>query len=312
MTFQNLRMNKPITLLVLLVLTSAPCLAQGKQPVPVCRQTTFAAFKPLPTLSYDCPADPNESDDKILTIPDRLEALSETTTELESFAAAAWWRADVAELNACEIHGQAGDLTAEEKENYTSGDYGFRLFGNNSVRLVLLADPCYQTGYNGSVAFLLSREHSGVFVTRILDGYYSRIDNSVGVDFATLDGRQIIEVSTANSMPPWATNYYFVIDPRTHRAVPRKIFRKGRTLTNEISSALILGEPEDFGLPRDAKDLQVIDRNRLLPSFSSYSDTFAAGDVDARKLKRTVYHWNGRFYAEAKVHSRRRSSTVRP
>jgi hypothetical protein len=253
----------------------------------------------LPALSYQCPQRFDESDEKILKVPERIEALNRLARELESFTDAAWWQAQVEDLNACEMHGETGDLDAEEKASLTRGDYPIRLFGNQSLRLIMVTDPCYQTGYNGSVAFLLYREGSRVFVTRILDGNYSRVDNSVGFDFANFNGQQIIEVSTSNSMPPSVTDRYFVIDPRTRRAVPRKIFKVGRTLTNQISSAIILGEPAELGLPRNAQDMQLIRGNRLLPSFSTYAEVFAG---NGRRLKRTVYRWNGRFYSEVGKH----------
>ena len=293
MTMPHLK--KISLLLVLLGLSCVPCLGQ-KQRVPVCSQATFAAFRRLPELSYLCPQRFDESDEEILRVPERIAALNKLAGELESFTDAAWWQARVEDLNACEMHGEAGDLDAEEKASLTRGDYPISLFGNQSLRLIMVTDPCYQTGYNGSVAFLLYREGGRVFVTRVLDGNYSRVDNSVGFDFANLNGQPIIEVSTSNSMPPSVKNYYFVIDPKTHRAVPQKIFKMGRKLTNQISSAMILGEPTELGLPRNAQDMQLIRRHRLLPSFSTYTEVFVG---DGRKLKRTVYRWNGRFYARA-------------
>jgi hypothetical protein len=295
-------MNKriAIALFVLPALSALPCLAQRNQRVPVCRGTTFAGFKPLPELSYDCSEGLTESDEKILTLPERVEALSKATRELESFTDASWWQADVDELNACEVHGQAGQLSAEEKEKYRSGDYRFGLFGNGSMRLVLLYDPCYQTGYNGSVAFLLYRTAGKVYVTRLLDGYHSRIDNSVGFDFAVMNGEQIIEISTANNMTPSMTNYYFVIDPRSHKAVPKNLFKKGKALTNEIRSAMIIGEPGELGLPRGARDMQIISRHRLLLTFRTYEEAYVDGEGIGRKLSQTVFRWNGRFYASTR------------
>jgi hypothetical protein len=280
--------------MVLLGLSTVPCLAQ-KQRVPLCRQSTFAALKKLPQLNYECPNGLIDTDDKILKLPARLSEVTRIVRELESFNDAAWWRTDVAELNACDLHGQAGQLTAEEKESYTSGDYRIGLFGNHAIRMITVTDPCYQTGYNGSVAFLLYREGDRVSVTKILDGYYSRVDKSLGINFASLNGQQLIEVSTSNSMPPTITNYYYVIDPEKRHAVPKNIFRRGGRLTNEISSAMLLEEPEDLGLPRSARDTLIIRQHHLLPSFSVYAESFADGD--ARKFKRTVYRWNGRFYA---------------
>src|SRR5258706_11227381 len=282
-------------LMVLLGLLCVPCPAQ-KQRANVCSQTTFAAFRRLPKLSYQCPQQFDESDEQILKVPERIAELNKLAGELESFTDAAWWQADVEDLTACEMHGEAGALDAEERASLTRGDYPISLFGNQSLRLIMVTDPCYQTGYNGSVAFLLYRYGGRVFVTKVLDGYYSRVDNSVGFDFANFDGQQIVELSTSNSMPPAVTNHYFVIDPETHRAVPEKIFKVGRKLTNQLSSAMILGEPAELGLPRNAQDMQVISRHRLLPSFSTYQETF---EGNVRKLKRTVYRWNGRFYATA-------------
>jgi hypothetical protein len=291
--------RKPSAIVILVLLLFLPGFAQTRQRVPLCRAATFAAFKSLPELSYECPEGLNDSDDKILTLPARLVALSETANELETFTDGRWWQADVDELTACEIHSKAGSLSAEEKEKYTSGDYRFGLFGNNSVRLVLLADPCYQTGYNGSVAFLLYRYGGKVSITKVIDGYYSRVDDSIGIDFANLNGQQIIEVSTSNNMPPSVRNYYFVVDPKTHRAVPKNLFKTGATLTNEIDSAIIIGEPSELGLPRGAEDMQIISRNRLRPSFNVYTEDFSGGDE--RKLKRTVYRWNGKYYVAQKV-----------
>jgi len=287
-------MKKISLLLVLLGLSSVPCPAQ-KRRLPVCSQATFAAFRRMPELGYQCPQRFDEWDEQILREPERIAALNQIALDFESFNDGAWWQATVEDLNACEMHGEAGALDAEETASLTRGDYPISLFGNQSIRLILVKDPCYQTGYNGSVVFLLYREGSRVFVTRILDGYYSRVDNSVGFDFANFNGQQIIELSTSNSMPPSITNHYFVIDPKTHRAVPKKIFKLGGMLTNQIWSAIILGEPRELGLPRNAQDMQLIRRHRLLPTFSTYAEIFAGNGRN--KLKPTVYRWNGRFYS---------------
>src|SRR6185295_15730319 len=298
-------MKKIGLLLILLLLSSLTCPAQ-KQRANVCRQTTFAAFRRLPKLSYQCPQEFDESDEQMLKVPERIEELNKLAGELESFTDAAWWQTGVEDLNACEMHGEPGALDAEERASLTRGDYPISLFGDQSLRLIMVTDPCFQTGYNGSVAFLLYRYGGKVFVTKVLDGYYSRVDNSVGFDFADFEGQQIIELSTSNSMPPSVTNHYFVIDPKTHRAVPEKIFKVGRKLTNQISSAMILGEPAELGLPRNAQDMQLIRRHRLLPNFSTYQETF---EGNGRKLKRVVYRWSGRFYVEAEKHRRLRTAS---
>ena len=268
-----------------------------KKSVPVCTQATFAVYKPLPKLEYECPESLINFDDKILKLPERLAAIRSVVNDLESFADAAWWQVNVDDLNACELHGRAGALTDEEKDEWRRGDYRISLFGNHEMRLVLLPDPCYQTGFNGSNAFLLYRRGDTVSVTQVLNGYYSRVDNSVGINFANLSGQRLIEVSTANSMPPSLVSYYFVIDPKTNKAVPKKLFKEGAKLTNEIYSAMLFNQPKDLGLPKDAVELKLIRNNRLAPSFSAYEEN-ERGKVEDndRKLRRIVYRWNGRFY----------------
>jgi hypothetical protein len=292
-------MNNPLLRIsTLLLIVSATSFAQHQKPVPSCRQSTFAAIKPLPKLEYDCPGGPTDSDEKILKLPERLSAIRDVMKELENFTNATWWQAEVDELNACKVHGSAGELTDGEKEEWKHGNYSFDLFGNRELRLVLVPDPCYQTGFNGSNAFLLYRKTDKVFVTQVLNGYYSRVDNSVGISFAKLNGRQLVEVSTANSMPPSLVSYFFLIDPKSNKAVPKNLFRVGNKLTNEMYSAMLLSEPGDLGLPKDAAEMKVIQRGRLAPSFSVYQET-DQGKIDAngRKVRRIVYRWNGRFYA---------------
>ena len=293
-------LNTSITPILLLVLCPLISLGQRQTLISVCRRATFAALKPLPKLDYDCPEGLGESDDKILKLPARVAELKSAAKELESFTDASWWQADVDELSACDLHGKAGALSAEEKQKFEDGDYQFQLEGNHQIRLVLLADPCYQTGYNGANTFLLYRKAGKVFVTQVLDGYYSRLDNSIGISFANLNGQPVIEISTANTMTPHVTDYFYMIDPRTNKAVPKKIFKVGQKLTNEMTSAIIVGEPSELGLPRGAKDMTIVNHNRLLPSFSAYAEVYVDGDGAARKLRRTDYRWNGRFYVPGK------------
>jgi len=140
-------------------------------------------------------------------------------------------------------------------------------------------------------AFLLVRSGEKVVVTQVLDGYYSRVDNSVDIDFAEVNGEKLIEVSTSNSMPPSLVTYFFAIEAKTQRAVPRKIFRDGRQMTHKVYSAMLLGA-------RGAPELSIIRNHRLASSFSAYeeSDRGTIRDSD-RRLSRIVYRWNGKFYA---------------
>ncbi len=195
------------------------------------------------------------------------------------------------------MHGRAGELTDEEKQEWKRRDYSFDLLGNHQMRLVLITDPCYQNGYNGATLLLLYRKDGKVFVSQLLNGYFSRVDNSVGIDFASFSGQPLIELSTANSMPPTLINFYFVIDPKTNKAVPKNLFRDGRKPTNKIYSAMLMDQPVDLGLPGNATELKIIDNHGLAPAFSSY-DEDDSGKIDSngRHLRRIIYRWNGRFY----------------
>jgi len=292
------KLNLLIISACVLAIGASKSFAQTSKPIASCKQATFAAYHPLPKLEYDCPEAGIDAD---LKLPARIAAINDVVTELESLTDAAWWQANVDDLNACELHGSAGALNDEEKGKWGSGEYGFSLFGNHQMRLVLLSDPCYQTGYNGSNVFLLYRRGAKVFVTELLDGYYSRVDNSVGIAFAQLNGRQVIEISTANNMPPSLHYYYFAIDSKTNRAVPINLFRDGQKRTNEIWSAMLLSGPADLGLPKSAAELKVIQRHRLAPSFSAYEENDRGRIEDnGRRLRRIVYRWNGRFYSRAR------------
>lgn len=287
---------RPLLPLVLTVLCFSPTFAQDKS-VPVCSDNGFAAVRPLPKLAYECSETLSDSDSGILRLPRRRAAIARVVETLRTFTNPAWWEASVAELNACELRGSAGELSEEEQARWQSGDHSFSLFGDEQTRLVLIADPCYQTGYNGANAFVLQRMVGHVLVTQVLDGYYSRADNSVGINFANLKGQRIIEVTTANSMPPSLASYIFVID-RHGRATPKRIFRTGGRLTNEIHSAMLMSEPGDLNLPANASELNIIRNGKLARRFSAYEEhERGAIDANGRKLRRVVYRWNGRFYS---------------
>jgi len=290
-------MNRILIGLALILCAFELAVPQSQKLVPNCMQAPFDARKSFPKLEYECLEGVNDFDEKILKLPQRLAEIQRVIKELETFTNPNWWQSSVDELNACSIHQSVGALTAEEKESWLSGDHFFDLIGNRQMRLVLLADPCYQTGFGGSNAFLLYHKDGKVFVSQVLNGYYSRVDNSVAIDFAKLNGQQIIEVSTSNSMPPSMVNYYFVIDPKTNQAVPKNMFKDGKKLTNRIYSDMLLGDPEEFGLPKDAGELNIIRKGRLAPSFSAYEqDNEGRVDAHGKRLNRIIYRWNGRFY----------------
>lgn len=271
-------------------------IAQRNRPT-VCSQAAFAAYKPLPELEYECP-EPIDSDEALMKLPARLAGIRLVEKVLGTFDSAAWWNADAAELNICEIHGRAGGLTNEEKQKLNDGDYDLKVFGNHQMRLIMLRDPCYATEYSGANGFLLYRRAGKVVVSQVLNGYASRVANSVGIDFATMNGEQLIEISTANSFPPSVMAYYFAINPKTNHAVAKKLFKDDNKLTNEIYSDMLMGDPKDFGLPKDATELNIIRNGRLAPTFSAYEQN-EHGKIDDR-LTRVIYRWNGKFYVRSK------------
>ena len=285
--------------LLLATFCMVPASAQDKA-VPVCSEKAFAAVRPQPKLAYECSESLIESDSRILRLPRRRAALARVVQTLRSFTNPVWWETSLAELNACELHGGTGELNEEEQARWRTGHLFKWLFGDAQTRLVLIADPCYQTGFNGANAFVLHRRDGRVFVTQVLDGYYSRADNSVGINFANLRGQRIIEVTTGNSMPPSLVSYFFAID-RSGRATPKRLFRTDGRLTNEISSAMLLAEPRDLKRPAGANELNIIRSRKLARGFSAYEE-HERGPIEAngRKLRRVVYRWNGRFYSRTK------------
>lgn len=273
--------------------------AQKRAVVSECKQEALSALKDLPKVKYQCREGVDESDIAILKWRERIEAMKTLTEELASLTDPAWWQAKVSDLEACDVRRKPGILSNEERETLDDGDYRHLLLGNHQIRLLIVPDPCYQTEYSGSSAFLVALSGGKVFVTKVLDGYFSRIDNSIGIAFANLNGEQIVEISTGNNMPPYVRNYYYVINSRTNQAEPKRLFRDGKTLTNAISSAMLLSVTSDT--PKSAAELKVIRGNRLAPAFSIYGDD-PNGKIyaDGRTFTRTVYSWKGRFYSPAK------------
>ncbi len=273
--------------------SSAPLTQDEKHP-PVCKASVLAKLRPLPKLRYPCGSG-NDYDEKILKLPARLRALKAVESRLALISDTGWWSADVDGLNACYVRRRPGKLTEDETSKF---NYGMVMSGNNRIRVVIVEDPCYQTGYNGSDVFLLSRLANAVGVTEVIDGYFSRADNSVGVDYGNLKGQEIIEVYTSTGgLHPDVINYYFTIDKKTNKAVPKRLFKGEKGLDNTISSAMLLSDPEDAGLPKDAGELSIIRDHKFAPSFSVYSED-DSGDIEVndRKFKRHIMKWNGRFY----------------
>lgn len=221
-----------VALCILLLTAPISSFSQQKGRTIACKNRAFAALKPLPELNYLCPPDvTNEYDDRILKSPQRVEAINNVIKELESFTSPDWWESAVADLNSCYLRGKPGVLSAEERDQFTSVEYQAELMGNNRIRLVLTPDPCYQTYYNGTNAFLLYRHRGKVYVTKVLDGYYSRLANSISLKLSRSKLQPLIEIETVNlsAMRPETYSYYFVIDRATNKAVPTKLSRSGKT-----------------------------------------------------------------------------------
>ncbi|HEX6716677.1 MAG TPA: hypothetical protein VF088_06170 [Pyrinomonadaceae bacterium] len=289
-------MRNPVTptavsVVLVSILSTFTALAQRRQTPLVCKRSVLAALKPIPELKYPCDDQANDWDEKILKLSMRVAAIKSLVSQLSSYSDATWWSVDIVDLSVCDFTHEPGTLTRDQRHAFTSGEYLFWLFGNDRIRLMLIPDPCYQTQYGGSNAFLLYRDGGRVVVTQVLDGYFSRADNSVGLDFAKLNGEEIIEVSTGSGgLNPSLTNYYFTIDSRTHQAIPKKLFRGEHGLTNEISSAMLLSA-------NGAEPLKIVRGSSLAPSFVIYIDD-DKGKIDdnGRTLSRKLLHWNGKLY----------------
>jgi hypothetical protein len=276
---------------LVLVVLAGPVLAQRKS-VAVCKRTAAAALKQVPKLEYQCGE--QEWDEKQLKSPARLASVSRVMMELSDLSSPDWWQSTVDDLNACDFtDGKPGTLNAEERRQFTDGEYRFWLFGDNRIRLVLIPDPCYQTEYGGTNGFLLYRDKGTVYVTWVLDGYFSRADNPIILNFGKLNNELVIEIATwSGGLNPTLTNYYFVIDRKTKRALPKKLFAGEHGPTNEISSALLFGDP-----PPGRAPLNIIRRGTFALSFSVYTDS-DNGKIDdnGRTLSRTIRRWNGKLY----------------
>lgn len=279
--------------IILLVIINFSFAQRRSKPPLVCKRSALAALKPIPELSYPCDEQLNDYDEKVLKLPARLAAIKTLRSQLSSLSDPAWWATDIVDLGVCDYTGKPGPLTPDQRHSFLDGDYLFWLFGNDHIRLALIPDPCYQTEYGGSNAFVLSRNRNRVIVTQVLDGYFSRADNSVNIAFARLNAQEIVEISTGTGgLTPSLTNYYFVIDRDTNQAVPKNLFRGDRGPTNQISSAMLLSDSRPASEP-----LKVIQGQSLARSFMIFVDDVNGRIRDnGRTLSRKVLRWNGNSY----------------
>jgi hypothetical protein len=288
-----------LAICLVILAAAANSFAQKRAVVSVCKRQVLLALKDLPEMKYQCRVGVDETDEAILKWPERIQAMKTLMEQLASLTDTSWWQAEVSDLEACHLRRKPGVLSKEERETLADGDYHHLLLGNHQVRLVIVPDSCYQTEFSGSSAFMLARSGGKVSVTKVLDGYFSRIENSIGIAFANLNGEQIVEISTGNNMPPSVRNHYYVINPRSNQAEPKRLFKDGKTFSNEISSAMLLNVTSDS--PKIAEELKVVRGNRLAPAFIVYNDDPDGRiSADGSTFSRTIYRWNGRFYSQVR------------
>lgn len=248
-------------------------------------------MKPLPELSYPCD---EEEEEKQLKSPVRRQALRQHRRFLEQFTSAAWWNAPVEELNVCEAFKRPHVLTQKERHEYLDSNFLTHLGGDSQTRLVATSDPCVAPNYNGTDAFILQRTGNKVVATQILDGYYSRADNGVGLSIADTGAERLLEIYTSSGgLTPYTSIHLFAIDNATKRAVPKKIIKKGKSLTNEISGPCALeiwAGRFDSTLPKSWKETSIINNGKLANQFYLYEE-----ELD--NFYRDTYVWNGKYYA---------------
>lgn len=285
---------------LLLLFLAIPVFCVGQETKKhVCKARVFTALRPIPRLDYKCqPEEVPDYGDDVLKRPERRTGLRKYIRSLAGLASSDWWNADVDDLNACYVGGKPGPLSSEGEETLRYGAGRTELFGDDSIRLILATDPCYQRGFGGSNAFLLYRRGGKVGVTEALDGFYSRSDDPMGLDFGVLNSERIIEINTnSGGLHPTITNYYFIVDRNSGNAVHKKLFSVGGKLTNEMTSAIDMFGQYQVATSGESTEMQVIKHGKLAKSFIVLKEDFSreAGS-DGPKLKKTTYRWNGRFY----------------
>src|SRR5262249_2332191 len=106
-------------------------------------------------------------------------------------------------------------------------------------------------------------------------------------------GQRLILVETHTSdgfMPPtlYTTCDAYTIDPRSHRAIPKRLFQVSGKLTNRFRYDNYLFDDET--LARQWRGPEIIRDGRLAQRFYVYN-------LRKSRLLRSAYAWNGKFYA---------------
>jgi hypothetical protein len=258
-------------------------------PLLLCQSKTFSAYKPIPKLEYEC----CEGDDESLASTERSEQLQLYMRRLETtFSDPGWWAAPVDELNICAVTEQARAMTEEERSDFGYG-LNIKLYGDERIRLVVVVDPCVRYSYATRNAFILQRADGRVFATQVLNAFFTRFDGPLDLDSAVHNGETVLLVKTITmdgTFPPspYATYSAFTIDPRSHRVVPKDLFKVGGQLTNMFRFDTYLFDDEK--LEKQWHEPEIIRNGKLSPRFSVF--TLSKG-----LFNHTTYVWNGAYYA---------------
>jgi hypothetical protein len=251
-----------------------------------CTKEALAALRPIPTLEYECL---EQAEDNLKSV-ERRSALKDYQRELEiRFADGAWWAAPVDDLNVCSISHEARGLSSEEARDF---DAKIDLHGDRSTRLITVVDPCIWYSARTLNAFVLERVDGKVHATQVLDGYFTRVDAAVNLTLGQDQGQRLILVETHTSdgfMPPslYTTCDAYTIDARSHRAIPKRLFKVSGKLTNRFRYDNYLFDDET--LAKQWRAPEMIRDGRLAPRF--YVCNLGKG-----RLLRSTYVWNGKFY----------------
>jgi hypothetical protein len=267
---------------------SAPQKHDRKRPLR-CTAKALSALIALPKLEYECEG----HYDKDLKSPARRDALKDYLQELESsFVGADWWATPVKDLNLCAITNEARALNKDERDELI---YKTNLYGDDSTRLVVVVDPCIWYSFSTLNAYVLQRVGSRVYATQVLDAYYTRIDAAINMALAEHNGEKLVMVETHTSdgfMPPslYTTYAFYTVNPRSHRAVPKKLFKEDGRLTHEFRcDDYLFSDEEDVKLAGRWRAPEIIRNGRLSPRFTVYTPI-------KHRLARSTYVWNGKFY----------------
>jgi hypothetical protein len=258
-----------------------------------CTKRALAALKPAPELDYECA----EREDDNLKSAARQAAMKDYLQELEeTFNDDEWWATPVDELNACSIAKDVRALNEDESREYR---FKIALYGDQTTRLIAVTDPCIHYSYSTLNAYVLERAGGRVVATQVIDAFFTRFDASLDMKVAQLGGERLILIERngydGGPVAITVTAAAYTINPRTHRPVPKKIFKSGRELTSEMAwNAPPFFDFDGRSLPDTGwRQPVMVRQGRLAPRFQVAYPT-------RRGLRHDTYVWDGRYYRLAR------------